>query len=78
MKLIPCLLITIFVFGRNVNGGDTESKGSEAAKLLVSKQVLNMIYSSALVQLDYFCVLHSFFKTDKTHLVFYFRFRTNI
>jgi hypothetical protein len=39
MKFIACLLIAIFVFGKNANGGDTESKGSDAAKLLVSKQV---------------------------------------
>ena len=39
MKFIVCLLIATFAFGKNANGGDTESKGSEAAKLLVSKQV---------------------------------------
>jgi len=41
MKFISCLVIAIFVFGNNANGGDTESKGSEAAKLLVSKQIQN-------------------------------------
>jgi translocon-associated protein subunit beta len=41
MKFISCIVIAIFVFGKNANGGDTESKGTEAAKLLVSKQIQN-------------------------------------
>jgi len=41
MKFISCLFIAIFVFGKNANGGDTESKEADSAKLLVSKQIQN-------------------------------------
>jgi len=41
MKPILCFVVAIFAFGRIANGGDAEGKGSEAAKLLVSKQIQN-------------------------------------
>ena len=39
MNLILCIVVAIFAFGKSANGGDADSKGSDAAKLLVSKQV---------------------------------------
>lgn len=41
MNLILCIVVAIFAFGKSANGGDADSKGSDAAKLLVSKQIQN-------------------------------------
>ena len=40
MKPILCLAIAVLTIINVANGGDADVKGSEAAKLLVSKQVL--------------------------------------
>lgn len=39
MKPILCLAIAVVAIINVANGGDADVKGSEAAKLLVSKQV---------------------------------------
>ena len=39
MNPILCLAFAIIALAKSANGGDADSKGSEAAKLLVSKQV---------------------------------------
>merc|ERR1719415_176173 len=41
MKTIICLTLAIFAILHRTNGGETDSKTSEAAKLLVSKQIQN-------------------------------------
>ena len=39
MKPLLCLSLAVFAIVHCANGGETDSKTSEAAKLLVSKQV---------------------------------------
>ena len=40
MKPIICLSLAVFAIVHSANGGEADSKASDAAKLLVSKQVL--------------------------------------
>jgi translocon-associated protein subunit beta len=41
MNPTVCLVLALFSIAKGASGGDADSKGSEAAKLLVSKQIQN-------------------------------------
>ena len=49
MKPIICLSLAVFAIVHSANGGEADSKASDAAKLLVSKQVL---YSSKMITIN--------------------------